>query len=188
MVSANELNKMYSFFIQRATQYPEHAGEIIAFCNKFLLKEMEVAQSGTTDNTSSLETKDSLDVVRTVIQSGKNTQSGSKTIFQTKNPFSLEKQKITRNRTGNGHKILKTRKLLDWERDYIRVCFVRLNGIIHEDDTLPIRKKLGMEVTPFQVTGFCSELHKYIREDLPIAPKLPDMPSYWAHRRKKQAA
>jgi len=89
---------------------------------------------------------------------------------------------ITRNRSGNGHKKAKTRKLYDWEKNIIRFEFIKLNGQIHEDACLEIKNRLGKEVSIFQVTGFVTLLHKYVSLG---KLSLPDMTSYVIHLKQK---
>ena len=177
-VTVEELKKVYNLFVQRASQYPEHADAILSFCNKYIVAEMKCAPSQTVaENTYKpepvrLEEKPSLEVKRKVISLEKS-------------PWRSGKSKITRNRIGNGHKVLKKRKLLEWEKNYIRAEFIKLNGIIHEDFTLPIKAKLGDEVSIFQVTGFVTLLHKYVAEGSLV---LPDMNRYWSHKNSLEKA
>ena len=155
-VTVEELKKVYNLFVQRAGEYPDHADALIKFCNKYIVTEMKVAPSQTVAD----------QVYKPAISLDKQPSLG---------------KKITRNRIGNGHKVLKKRKLAEWEKNIIRTEFIKLNGIIHEDFTLPIKAKLGSDVSPFQVTGFVTLLHKYVKDG---SLKLSDMNAYWSHRNK----
>jgi len=169
---------------------------ILEFVDKVLLVEIKKSQP---DKASSLKVK------RKIIQIPSLEKAKAPSLEKTKAP-SLEKTKkrvvfkatpsglekrpgleeykpvITRNRSGNGHKKAKTRKLYDWEKNIIRFEFIKLNGQIHEDACLEIKNRLGKEVSIFQVTGFVTLLHKYVSLG---KLRLPDMTSYVIHLKQK---
>ena len=85
----------------------------------------------------------------------------------------LHKSKSNR----NGHKSNKKRKLNDFEKNYIRSKFYSLEGRLYRNDCVQIRLYLNTtkknprlsqsgkersEITPFQVTGFMTYLHKEV--------------------------
>ena len=74
------------------------------------------------------------------------------------------KAKQIRNVITNGHKKEKVRPLEDWEKDLIRKEFIRLNGEITHDSCLEIKKKLSKKTAIFQVTGFVTRLHEYVKK------------------------
>ncbi len=84
----------------------------------------------------------------------------------------------------NGHKIEKKRSLEDWEKDLMRQEFIALNGEIHEDACLEIKDKLSSKTAIFQVTGFISLLHKYVKKG---EIELRDMESYYEFQRQKKS-
>jgi hypothetical protein len=65
--------------------------------------------------------------------------------------------------SGNGHKIEKVKNLDDWEKDLIKDRFVEVNGEIHEDLCLEILSELDKDTAIFQVTGFISVCHRYVK-------------------------
>jgi hypothetical protein len=79
-------------------------------------------------------------------------------------------------RTGNGHKIAKTRNLNDDEKDSIREFFRDMNGQIEDDACVNYKKGMSTEVTIFQVTGFVSYLHNQVASGL---LKLGNMDTYF---------
>ena len=85
------------------------------------------------------------------------------------------KKPVKKAKSLNGHKIEKKRKLNDREKNIIRSEFLRLNGIIYEDACLEIKKKLGNDISIFQVTGFITLLHRYVKKG---QLSLRDMDSY----------
>lgn len=64
----------------------------------------------------------------------------------------------------NGHKVQKIKDLDDWEKDSIRASFIDINGEIHEDYCLEILSGLDKDTAIFQVTGFISLLHRYVKK------------------------
>ena len=188
---SERLTKMYGYLVKKATQNPDKADVIMAFVDKFLIA--EIKESKKTNQTVTMNVsyknvqvtpvqseKPRLEVVRKPV-SLENTpwQSGkSSLVKQMSLSLGDGKSMITRNRIGNGHEVAKKCKLFDWEKNYIRSQFINLNGIIKEDFCLPIHEKLGDEVSIFQVTGFVTLLHKYVREGELV---LPDMNAYWSH-------
>jgi hypothetical protein len=92
------------------------------------------------------------------------------------------KPRITRNRTGKGHKSEMIRKLHDSERDCIRRTFLIKNGQIEEDDCVRIKPYMGNDVAIFQVTGFVSYLHR----DVALGrTQVRDLPAYKEWMRTK---
>lgn len=80
------------------------------------------------------------------------------------NPIYLQKRK------GNGHKIQKTRDLSDKEKDYIRRKFINIKGQItyinndcRKKFCSKIKKKLGPDISVFQVTGYVMRLHGQVK-------------------------
>jgi hypothetical protein len=69
-------------------------------------------------------------------------------------------------RTGNGHKSLKVRDLLNPEKDSIREFFLFKNGMIGNDDCTSFKLQMVAEVAIFQITGFVSYLHCKVAEGL----------------------
>jgi hypothetical protein len=65
-------------------------------------------------------------------------------------------------RNGNGHKTAKKRKLTDQEKDQVREFFLLKSGMIGDDDCVVHHKAMDQTVTIFQVTGFCTYLHKKV--------------------------
>jgi hypothetical protein len=95
------------------------------------------------------------------------------------------KPKITRNRTGNGHKSTMVRKLNDQERNFFRSSFLRKNGEIEEDDCVAMKAGVANEVAIFQVTGFISYLHR----DVALGrTQVRDLPAYKEWMRTKYGA
>ncbi|MBE3145477.1 MAG: hypothetical protein IMZ61_16370 [Planctomycetes bacterium] len=93
------------------------------------------------------------------------------------------KVKITRNRTGNGHKKQKVRDLLDTERNHFKGFFLSTNGQIENDYCTILRQSVpSHEVAIFQVTGFISHLHREVAQN---RLELNDLQAYcnWMHAR-----
>lgn len=76
------------------------------------------------------------------------------------NKVTVTRPKITRNRTGNGHKKQFVRKLNNPEKDLIRAQFISVNGQIAEDDCVRLKSRMDSVVAIFQITGFVSYLHR----------------------------
>jgi hypothetical protein len=80
------------------------------------------------------------------------------------NEVTVTRPKITRTRTGNGHKKLFFRKLNNPEKDLIRAQFIRVNGQIAEDDCVRLKSQMDSVVAIFQITGFVSYLHREVAQ------------------------
>lgn len=82
--------------------------------------------------------------------------------------------RITRNRTGNGHKSEMVRKLNDSERNWLRAAFLRKNGQIEEDDCVTFKGQMISDcIAIFQITGFISYLHRDVAQGRTIVRNLP---------------
>jgi hypothetical protein len=92
------------------------------------------------------------------------------------------KVKITRNRTGNGHKKQKVRDLIDPERHFFRSTFLQKNGQIENDLCTVLKQSVNDEVAIFQITGFISYLHRDVAQN---RLELNDLQAYcnWMHAR-----
>jgi len=92
-----------------------------------------------------------------------------------KNLVAEPRQKITRNRTGNGHTSEFVRKLKDPERNFFRSAFMGKDGLIQEDDCNVLLSGVDDEITIWQVTGFISYLHRQVAQGL---IQLRNLPAY----------
>jgi len=94
--------------------------------------------------------------------------------------------------SGNGHKSDKKRDINDWEKDYMRQEFYNLKGMTYRNDSKKMRSflnqaennprltKSGDEraiLSPAQVTGFVSYLHRQVKDGEFIIPMM-DMVEY----------
>lgn len=96
------------------------------------------------------------------------------------------KPKITRNRTGNGHKSEMVRKLNDSERNWLRSAFLRKNGQIEEDDCVTFKGQMISDcIAIFQITGFISYLHRDVAQGRTL---VGDLQSYLNWMRDKYGA
>jgi len=72
---------------------------------------------------------------------------------------------IKRSRSGNNHSVGKKRRLTNDERDYITSQFTTFDGNLDENACSRIADVLKLSVngkTPWQVTGYVSELHRKV--------------------------
>jgi hypothetical protein len=85
---------------------------------------------------------------------------------------------MIKQRSGNGHKILKKRPLTDSEKDNIRVFFKESNGQIESDACVEYKKlaEVDPDVAIFQITGFVSYLHNRVASG---ELTLSNMPAYF---------
>ena len=75
--------------------------------------------------------------------------------------------------SGNNHSCGKKRRLTDQERDFITSVFDKKNGNLDEKDCSDIADHLGLSVngkTPWQVTGYVSELHRRVADGRHTVP------------------
>lgn len=79
-------------------------------------------------------------------------------------PAPVSTSSSKKSRTGNGHGRKKKRDLTNDEKNTIKSEFTAMNGQIAEDACVEIHKKFDPDVTIFQVTGFVTLMHKYVRE------------------------
>ena len=86
-------------------------------------------------------------------------------------------------RNGNGHKTAMKRKLIDQEKDRIREFFLLKSGMIGDDDCVVHHKAMDQTVTIFQVTGFCTYLHKKVAMGDLTLTNLPGYISWMKTRR-----
>lgn len=94
----------------------------------------------------------------------------------------LVRSKITRNRTGNGHKKEKVRDLEDPERNFFKNTFLSKNGQLEADACTVLKQGVAPEVAIFQITGFISYLHREVAQN---RLELNNLQAYcsWMHER-----
>jgi hypothetical protein len=70
-------------------------------------------------------------------------------------------------RSTNGHEAARTRALTDAERDLIRSMFIEYDGqFAYGQCSKDILPRLGDDVTPWQVSGFLSQIHVEVYKGL----------------------
>lgn len=162
-IIANFVDKFLVFELKRLGDAQETFEEEVSIPDSILVEPLKRAKAGFDKVFKDFMSKQGLDTLTTEVEPEAVEPVTTVTeVASSEDGIGSLPEEPPQPRTGNGHKIAKKRKLTDQEKDDIRSFFLQKSGMIGDDDCVAHHKAMDQIVTIFQVTGFCTYLHKKV--------------------------
>jgi len=191
-VIANFVDKFLVFELKRLGDVQETFEEEVSIPDSILVEPLKRAKAGFDKVFKDFMSKQGLDTLTTEVETVEpiaqppvvlTEAASSEDGFEEVIPLPVEPPSVKVMRNGNGHRAAMKRKLIDQEKDRIREFFLLKSGMIGDDDCVVHHKAMDQTVTIFQVTGFCTYLHKKVAMGDLTLTNLPGYISWMKTRR-----